>query len=128
MLPDGKVVDIAKFVDDNNIVTFVAPAGVESGRAYLIGSGGEPVKVKDGPLADVYADAFVVKDKNGPKNTLTIVVTKVYREGSKYYEEVAGEGAFTIDNNVAATYKVGGYNVYVKTTGRDKIEKCYVVK
>ena len=81
-----------------------------------------------GDLDHVYADAFVVKDKNGSKNTLTIVVFEVYIDGSGYFETVAGEASYIIDNNVAGTYDVGDYKVYVKTTGRDKIEKCYVVK
>ncbi|MCL2767472.1 MAG: hypothetical protein FWE49_01910 [Synergistaceae bacterium] len=131
LLPNGEAVDLNGFVTDNR-VTIVAPAGFENGRLYLAKSVGEGdfdlVKVNEGPLDDVYAEAFVVKDKNGNMNTLTIVVWKVYREGSGYYEELAGEKDFRIGNNVASNYDVGGYKVYVKTTGRDKIEKCYVVK
>jgi len=131
LLPNGEVVDLSEFVTGNR-VTIVAPAGLENGRVYIAKSDGDGdfdlVKVNEGPLDDVYAEAFVVKDKNGNMNTLTIVVWKVYREGSGYYEELAGEKDFRIGNNVADTYEVGGYKVYVKTTGRDKIEKCYVAE
>jgi hypothetical protein len=34
---------------------------------------------------------------------------------------------FSIDNNVAGTYVVGGYEVYVDTKGNTQIRACYVV-
>jgi len=34
---------------------------------------------------------------------------------------------FTIANNSAGTYGVGGYKVYVDTKGNTQIRECYIV-
>jgi len=75
------------------------------------------------PFVGATASAFVTK-QNGNKNDLTITVTELYADGS---ENLITE-TFSIDNNEAGTYEVGGYKVYVDTKGNDQIRACYIVE
>lgn len=72
-------------------------------------------------------DAFVIKDK-GNTNTLTITVTKPsFDYPTNVIKETPLSETFTINNNAAGTYVVGGYNVFVDTKGNDQIRACYIV-
>jgi hypothetical protein len=73
-------------------------------------------------LANVLVSASVKKIP-GNKNDLTITLTEVYTGGTK----IVSTKTFSIDNNAAGYYDVGGYKVYVDTKGNDQIRACYVV-
>ncbi|MCL1905801.1 MAG: hypothetical protein FWG06_02195, partial [Clostridiales bacterium] len=86
--------------------------------------------------ATVYGDEFVlekvdnvtvsasVKKQNGNKNDLTITLTEYWNSGRvEVYTKT-----FSIANNAADKYSVGGYTVYVDTKGNDQIRECYVIK
>ena len=68
--------------------------------------------------------AASVKKLNGNKNDLTIVVKETYSDGTA---KVITE-TFSIANNAAGTYSVGGRKVYVDTKGNDQIRACYIVR
>jgi hypothetical protein len=70
----------------------------------------------------VAASASVEK-QNGNKNDLTITITGKYSDGTT---KVIAEKTFSIDNNAAGTYDVGGYSVYVDTKGNNQIRECYI--
>ena len=74
-------------------------------------------------LVSVDASAYVTK-LNGNKNDLTITVTERYSDGSS---DVITK-TFSINNNAADTYNVGGYKVYVDTKGNDQIRDCRIVE
>jgi len=65
-----------------------------------------------------------VKKLNGNKNDLTVTVAETYSDGAtnKITE------TFSINNNAAASYRVGSHIVYVDTKGNDQIRQCYIVK
>jgi hypothetical protein len=70
-----------------------------------------------------------VEKLNGNKNSLTVSVcvleysVELKDTVTKEYSE-----SFSISNNAADTYEVGGYTVYVDTKGNDQIRACYVVE
>jgi len=80
-----------------------------------------------------YAELFVILDDavpaasveklNGNKNNLTVTVTEYFSDGSENCIKVT----FSIDNNAAGTYNVGGYKVYVDTKGNTQIRDCRIV-
>ena len=73
-------------------------------------------------LVELVPTAFVAK-LNGNKNNLTITVTETYVDGTvETYT-----ATFSISNNAAGIYEVGGYEVYVDTKGNDQIRACYVI-
>jgi len=74
-------------------------------------------------IVKVIPSAFVTK-LNGNKNDLTITVTETLSDGTAN----TIRATFSINNNAAATYTVGGYKVYVDTKGNDQIRECYIVK
>jgi len=79
----------------------------------------------------VYADLIFdyakptawVEKLNGNKNNLTVTVTEYYVGG----KTVEFEDTFSINNNAAGVYTVGGYNVYVDTKGNVQIRECYIL-
>ena len=64
-----------------------------------------------------------VKKLNGNQNELTITVTEHYTNGKKIDIVLV----IMINNNAAATYKVGRYSVYVDTKGNTQIRACEIV-
>ena len=74
-------------------------------------------------IIDVNPYASVEK-LNGNKNNLTITIIEDFDNG----EINIIEKKFSIDNNAAGTYEVGGYKVYVDTKGNTQIRACYIVK
>jgi len=91
----------------------------------LDGSGIFPELGIDPPVTLVSAtpSAYVTK-LNGNKNDLTVTVTETYSDGTME----AFTKTFSINNNAAGTYDVGGYMVYVDTKGNTQIRECYIVK
>jgi hypothetical protein len=74
------------------------------------------------PVVAVVPNAAVTKT-NGETNILSVSVIEVFADGSEMrYEEV-----FTIMNNAADIYEVGGYVIYVKTNGNTQIRACYIL-
>jgi len=70
-----------------------------------------------------------VEQLKGNKNNLTVSIFIIeYSDGLK--DIVTNEYAktFSIDNNAADTYEVGGYKVYVNTKGNDQIRDCYIAE
>ena len=64
-----------------------------------------------------------VKQLNGNKNDLTIIVTEKLSNG----KITIISQIFSINNNAADTYTVGSYNVYVDTKGNTQIRDCRIV-
>jgi hypothetical protein len=64
-----------------------------------------------------------VKQLNGNKNDLTITITEKLSDGTI----TVISKTFSIDNNAAATYTVGSYNIYVDTKGNTQIRDCRIV-
>jgi len=76
-------------------------------------------------IALVSATPAAYVDKiTGSKNDLTVTVTELYSDGSM---NVITE-TFTINNNAAGVYDVGGYKVYVDTKGNTQIRKIYIIE
>ena len=67
--------------------------------------------------------AASVTKLNGNRNNLTITVTELYADGSKHIVAAT----YSIANNAAGTYEIGGYSVYVDTKGNDKIKACRII-
>ena len=65
----------------------------------------------------------VVEKQNGNKNNLEITLVEKYSDGSSK----TITKTFSINNNAAATYEVGGYKIYVDTKGNTQIRACYIV-
>ena len=72
-------------------------------------------------MPSVSVSAVVDKIDNN-YNTLTITVTELYVYG--YMNQTSN--SFTIVNNGEGDFEVGGYLVYVKTTGNINIAECYI--
>ena len=68
-----------------------------------------------------------VKQLNGSTNDLTVTVTETFSNGIDGYD-VPTVITFSIKNNAAGTYDVGGYKVYVDTKGNTQVRECYIVK
>ncbi len=64
-----------------------------------------------------------VKKLKGNQNELTINITEHYSNG----KENVITATLKINNNVAGTYSVGDYKVYVDTKGSTQIRSCYIV-
>jgi uncharacterized repeat protein (TIGR02543 family) len=77
------------------------------------------------PVSPTVTPSAYVEKLNGNKNNLTITVTASYADGSS---KVLGTKTFSINNNAADTYSVGGYNVYVDTKGNTQIRSCHIVR
>ena len=73
-------------------------------------------------VVSVVAAAFVEK-LSGNQNRLVVTITEYLKDGTSVNYSMS----FTISNNAAGTYAVGGYNVYVDTKGNDQIRACYIV-
>jgi hypothetical protein len=73
-------------------------------------------------VASVTLSAFVTK-LSGNKNDLTITVTENLSDGTTD----TFTKTFSIDNNAADLYAVGGYKVYINTKGNDQIHECYII-
>lgn len=65
-----------------------------------------------------------VEKRSGSKNGLTINLTETYTCG----KTVDLTETFSISNNAAGVYEVGGYKVFVDTKGNDKIRALYIVE
>jgi len=74
-------------------------------------------------LKDVTSSAYVEK-LNGNKNNLTVIITERYADGTE--NEIMM--TFSINNNAAGTYEIGGYKVFVDTKGNTQIRACYIVE
>ena len=72
------------------------------------------------PAQDTYgAVAYASVTKlTGNQNQLNISVS--------VNGKIVAEAAFTIANNAAGEYTVGGYKVYVKTSGNNKVDQCVI--
>ena len=75
-------------------------------------------------LIDSAVPSASVEKLSGNKNSLTVTVTETYADGSKKN----AVKTFSIDNNAAGTYEVGGYSVYVDTKGNTQVRDCRIVK
>jgi len=64
-----------------------------------------------------------VKQLNGNKNDLTIIIIEQLSNG----QTNTISKTFSINNNVADTYTVGSYKVYVDTKGNTQIRDCRIV-
>jgi hypothetical protein len=82
-------------------------------RGTILAAGGGPVV----PEASV-------EKLTGNKNNLTIVLTEYYTNG---HVKNITEKTFSINNNAADVYNVGGFKVYVDTKGNIQIRECYLV-
>ena len=84
----------------------------------------EDCKIKIEPEADENNSIIIVKasvEKTlGNTNKLTITVTDELGNDT--------EETFTIDNNIAGTYQIGEYKVYVDTKGNDQTLACYITQ
>ena len=70
-----------------------------------------------------------VEQLKGNKNNLTVTVCFLeYSEELDDFVTSECSETFSINNNAAGTYEVGGYTIYVDTKGNDQIRACYVVK
>jgi len=100
--------------------------GIQYGDISIVldGSGIFPELGIEPPVTLVSAtpSAYVTK-LNGNKNDLTVTVTETYSDGTT---EVFTK-TFSINNNAAGTYDVGGCMVYVDTKGNTQIRECYIV-
>ena len=65
-----------------------------------------------------------VEKLSGNKNNLTITLTEQFADGSS---KVLAKRIFSIDNNAADSYGVGGYQVYVDTKGNTQIRECRIL-
>ena len=74
-------------------------------------------------LVSANASAYVTK-LNGNKNNLTISIREQYSDGSV----ITITETFSINNNAADIYTVGGYRVYVDTKGNDQIRDCRIME
>jgi len=101
--------------------------GIQYGDISIVidGSGIFPELGIEPPVTLVSATPTAyVTNLNGNKNDLTVTITETYSDGSK---EVFTK-TFSINNNAAGSYDVGGYMVYVDTKGNTQIRECYIVK
>ena len=73
-------------------------------------------------LVSAAPTAFVTK-LTGNKNDLTITITEEYANGLV----ITATETFSINNNAAGAYAVGGYDVYVDTKGNTQIRECYII-
>jgi len=73
-------------------------------------------------VADALATAYV-NQTSGNTNQLFVDVIEFYNDGNSFlFKDV-----FTIANNASGVYTVGGYKVFVGTTGNTKISGIYLV-
>jgi len=100
-------------------VVYVDTKGNDQIRACYIVAGCEINIEAEADEDDIIVEANVEKT-SGNTNELTITVTDA---SGNVVEET-----FTIDNNVADTYQVGDYVVYVDTKGNDQIRDYYIVQ
>lgn len=81
--------------------------------------------------ADIELDKAVptasVKKLNGNKNDLTIVVTETWTDHDNIGFDIVFTETFSINNNAAGVYNVGGYQVYVDTKGNTQIRACEIL-
>ena len=74
-------------------------------------------------ILDVFPTASVTK-LNGNKNILSVTVKEYWSNKSiETFTEI-----FSINNNAAGIYDVGGYKVFVDTKGNDQIRACYITE
>jgi len=92
-----------------------------AGNCAYCGFAKEEFIVYTSPIS-IHASAFVTK-LNGNKNDLTVIVTHTYLDGAVS----AVSEKFSINNNSAGNYAVGGYVVYVDTKGNDQIRACQII-
>jgi len=125
MIATGNSIDISLYADA------IANGYV---RAELVGEYGvaytQPFGVVETTCENVNVDASV-KQLNGNKNDLTVTVTETFVGffgGQEIVSIVETVKTFSINNNAAGTYEVGGYKVYVDTKGNTQIRECYIVK
>jgi hypothetical protein len=104
---DASIVEIGYYIDN---------VKVDSASQYLIYSVEAPLLVSVTPEASV-------EQLSENKNNLIITITEQYADDTlKVFTQT-----FSINNNAAATYSIGSYNVYVDTKGNTQIRACYLV-
>ncbi len=124
---DGISVASATFADGQAVISAKgSDIDADANYAVVVYDGSEILGTVILPVVtvDSATPAATVERLNGSENSLTVVVTELYSDGST-------EEAFTeeilIRNNAADVYQVGPYKVYVDTKGNDQIRECYIV-
>ena len=126
---------------------FVLPGAEEFEASHVLAAGSGIANVATGQVnsfstrlvssvdvverVSVDATAQVVPDRNGPLNTVTVSIIDGYSNGSSETAAVQAFSGIGNGNIGAGNYQVKvydiTYNVFVRTTGRDRVQECYIV-